>query len=102
MLALRHTLNLGPLSTKDDAWKLAKYFFTKFFRSCVYLAKNSQHTTQAQYKYVPMPDLSKSYFNKSVAEIDEALFEEYNIPQESRDFIRKNIQTRDESNIDIL
>lgn len=95
-------IEVGPFSTNTEAYKMAKYFFTKFFRGLLFLAKDSQCASKEKYKYVPMPDLSKPYFDKSVAEIDEALFEEYNIPQESREFIRKNIQTRDESNIDIL
>lgn len=95
-------LEFGAFDTKEEAHKMSKYFLTKFFRALLFLAKDSQRSTKEAYCYVPMPDLSKSYFDKSVAEIDEALFEEYNVPQESREFIRKNIQTRDESNIDIL
>lgn len=95
-------LEFGAFGTQEEAYKMSKYFLTKFFRALLFLGKDSQRSTKETYCYVPMPDLSKLYFNKSVAEIDEALFEEYNIPQEIREFIRKNIQTRDESNIDIL
>lgn len=82
--------------------KVAKYFLTKFFRTLLFLAKDSQNTAKDKYKYIPVPDLTKGYWSKSIAEIDEILFEEYNIPEESRKFIRENIQTRDESSIDIL
>lgn len=95
-------IEFGPFKSDEEARKMAKYFFTKFFRALLFLAKDSQNTAKEKYKFIPLPDLSKPYFNKSIAEIDEALFEEYNIPQEIREFIRKNIQTRDESNIDIL
>lgn len=95
-------IEFGPFKSDEEARKMAKYFFTKFFRALLFLAKDSQNTAKEKYKFIPLPDLSKPYFNKSIAEIDEALFEEYNIPQETREFIRKNIQTRDESNIDIL
>lgn len=95
-------IEFGPFKSDEEARKMAKYFFTKFFRALLFLAKDSQNTAKEKYKFIPLPDLSKPYFNKSIAEIDEALFEEYNIPQEIREFIRKNIQTRDEPNIDIL
>lgn len=95
-------LEFGTFNTQEEAYKMSKYFLTKFFRALLFLGKDSQRSTKEAYCYVPLPDLSKPYFDKSVAEIDEALFEEYNIPQESREFILKNIQTRDESNIDIL
>lgn len=95
-------IEFGPFKSGEETRKMAKYFLTKFFRALLFLAKDSQNTAKEKYKFIPLPDLSKPYFDKSVAEIDEALFEEYNIPQESREFIRKNIQTRDESNIDNL
>ena len=95
-------IEFGPFKSDEEARKMAKYFLTKFFRALLFLAKDSQNTAKEKYRFIPLPDLSKPYFNKSIAEIDEALFEEYNIPQEIREFIRKNIQTRDESNIDIL
>lgn len=95
-------IEFGPFKSDEETRKMAKYFLTKFFRALLFLAKDSQNTAKEKYKFIPLPDLSKPYFNKSVSEIDETLFEEYNIPQESREFIRKNIQTRDESNIDAL
>ena len=95
-------IEFGPYRSQEEAIKMAKYFFTKFFRTLLFLAKDSQNTAKDKYKYVPVPDLTKDYWNKSIAEIDEILFEEYKIPEESRQFIRDNIQTRDKSSIDIL
>ena len=95
-------IEFGPYRSQEEAIKMAKYFFTKFFRTLLFLAKYSQNTAKDKYKYVPVPDLTKDYWNKSIAEIDEILFEEYKIPEESRQFIRDNIQTRDKSSIDIL
>jgi long-subunit acyl-CoA synthetase (AMP-forming) len=37
--------------------------------------------------------------NKSIAEIDDYLFDKYNIPENVREFVKKNIQTRTEANI---
>ncbi len=81
---------------------MAKYFLTKFFRTLLFLAKDSQNAARDKYRYIPIPDLTNNYWEKTIAEIDEALFKEYKVPEESQQFIRDNIQTRDESNIDEL
>ncbi|MBQ9017579.1 Eco57I restriction-modification methylase domain-containing protein [Candidatus Saccharibacteria bacterium] len=101
-VCLETYMEFGAFKTKEETEKMAKYFFTKFFRALLFLAKDSQCASKEKYKFIPIPDLAKGYWSKSIAEIDEILFEEYNIPEESRRFIRENIQTRDESNIDIL
>lgn len=95
-------IEFGPLANQENAYKMAKYFLTKFFRACLFLAKTSQNTARDKYRYVPVPDFSQTFWQKKIAQIDEALFEQFQIPASSRDFIRKNFQTRDEHNIEIL
>lgn len=48
---------------------------------------------------VPSQDYFEDWWSKSIAEIDECLFKKYNVPSDIAEFVRKNIQTKDESNI---
>ena len=95
-------IQFGPFNTESEARKMSKYFMTKFFRALLFLGKDSQNTARDKYQFIPQPDLSKPYWSLPVDAIDEALFNQYGIPEQNRDFIRKNIQQRDESNVEIL
>ncbi len=95
-------IEFGPFSNHDETIKMAKYFMTKFFRALLFLAKDSQNTARDKYKYIPVPDLSLPFWQHTVADLDQALFDYYDIPHSSRDFILQNIQPRNESNIEIL
>lgn len=48
---------------------------------------------------VPIQDYSESWWDKSISEIDKELIKKYRIPNDIAEFIDKNIQTKDESNI---
>ena len=80
------------------AKKHAKYLLTNFVRALFFLNKFSQNSTRS-WGAVPMQDYSEPWWNLSIAEINEKLFDKYNIPQNVRDFINKNIQTKTEANI---
>jgi len=95
-------IEFGPFTNQAEALKMAKYFMTKFFRACLFLAKTSQNTARDKYRYVPLPDFSSKFWQKEISQIDETLFAEYQIPERSREFIRNNFQTRTKDNIDIL
>lgn len=91
-------LESGPFDTFDLAKKHAKYLMTKFCRALLYVNKFSQHSTSA-WGAIPIQDYHEDWWSKSIIEIDEHLFDKYNLPEEIRDFVRNNIQPRDESNI---
>lgn len=95
-------IEFGPFANQDDAFLMAKYFMTKFFRACLFLAKTSQNTARDKYCYVPLLDFGLDFWQKGIAKIDESLFEQFQIPVVSRDFIRQNFQDRSEENITIL
>ncbi len=88
----------GPFESYDKALYHAKYLMTKFARSLLFINKFSQHSTTAWYS-VAVQDFSESWWNKSISEIDEELFNKYNVPQNIRDFVKKNIQTKTIANI---
>lgn len=95
-------IEFGPFASQAETLSMAKYFLTKFFRACLFLAKTSQNTARNRYRYVPIPDFSKVYWQQDIDIIDEQLFDEFQVPDSSRDFIRCNFQTRSEDNIEIL
>jgi hypothetical protein len=71
---------------------------TQFARALLYVNKHSQHSTTS-WGAIPIQDYSESWWDKSIAEIDEELITKYNIPENIEKFIRKNIQVKTESNI---
>lgn len=91
-------LESGCFESLDKAQKHAKYLMTKFARAMLFVNKTSQHSTTA-WGDVPSQDYSENWWSKSIAEIDECLFKKYNVPSDIAEFVRKNIQTKDESNI---
>ena len=88
----------GCFDSIETAKKHAKYLLTKFARALLYVFKISQMSTNA-WGAVPVQDYSESWWNKSISEIDKELIKKYRIPNDIAEFIDKNIQTKDESNI---
>lgn len=91
-------LESGCFDTFAEAQKHAKYLMTKFARAMLFVNKTSQHSTTA-WGDVPSQDYSEDWWSKSIDEIDECLFRKYNVPVDVAEYVRKNIQTKDESNI---
>ena len=88
----------GPFNTFLNAKFYAKYLMTKFARALLFVNKYSQHSTTAWHA-IPQQDFSEDWWNLSIAEINEKLFDKYKVPKNIRDFVNKNIQPKDESNI---
>lgn len=88
----------GCFDSIETAKKHAKYLLTKFARALLYVFKISQMSTNA-WGAVPVQDYSESWWDKSISEIDKELIKKYRIPNDIAEFIDKNIQTKDESNI---
>lgn len=95
-------IEFGPFKNQDEAYHMAKYFMTKFFRALLYLAKTSQNTAKDKYRYIPVPNLSDEIFDLPISELDQALFTKYQVPAHSRKFILQNVQARNEKNIESL
>lgn len=89
----------GYVDTEIDAVFVAKYAFTKFFRALLSYYKISKHTSAEAFIAIPHQDFSEPWWNETIAQIDEHLFDKYNVPEDVRDYVRKNIQTRSEENI---
>ena len=89
----------GNFNSFSEAQKFAKYAMTKFARALLYVNKVSQQSSRSVWEAVPMQDFKEAWWNKTIAEIDEELFKKYSIDQKIIDFVKKNIQTKFETNI---
>jgi superfamily II DNA or RNA helicase len=88
----------GTYSTFEKASYHAKYLMTRFARALLYLNKYSQHSTTA-WGAVPVQDFKESWWTDTIDQIEERLFNKYNVPEDIRNFIRDNIQQKSEINI---
>lgn len=88
----------GPFDRHELAIWYAKYILTHFARGLLYVNKFSQHSTTAWHAVI-LQDFKEDWWNYSIEEIDNKLFEKYNIPTDIKEFCIKNIQTKTEINI---
>lgn len=88
-------LKIGPFETEIEAQNVIKYIKTKFFRTLVGIQKQTQHTTQKVYRFVPVQNFTQNSdinWNESIDSIDKQLYKKYNLSNKEIDFIEKNIQ----------
>lgn len=74
---------------------LTKYFKTKFARYMHSLSKPSQDSTSKTFRFVPLQDFTENSdidWTKSIDEIDEQLFNKYNLTEEERNHIKSSIK----------
>src|SRR5690625_1672735 len=74
---------------------LGKYLQTKFSRFLHSLAKGSQDATAKTYRFIPLQDFSNNSdidWSKPIIDIDEQLFEKYNLTSSERKYINNNIK----------
>lgn len=89
----------GVSENKEGAVYAAKYLLTKFLRAMLAINKKGKDATSENFQGVPSQDFHEEWWNGTIAEIDEHLFDKYNVPEPIRLFVRHNIQTRTEENI---
>ena len=88
-------LEIGPFEVSAEAANVIKYIKTKFFRTLVGIQKQTQHTTQKVYRFVPLQDFTENSdikWNETIDSIDKQLFIKYKLSKVEIDFIEKNIQ----------
>ena len=88
----------GPWSTEAEARNVCKYIKTKFFHFTIGLIKNTQHTTNKVYQFVPMQkfsDNSDINWDCNITEIDTQLYKKYNLTDEEISFIESMIKPMD-------
>jgi len=75
----------GPYKNKKEAENAISYIRTKFFHFLLSMRKNTQHTTQSTYSFIPTQDFSKSW-------TDEKLYKKYKLTKKEIDFIESMIR----------
>lgn len=79
----------------DSCKKIEKYLKTKFVRFLISIAKANQNGTKITYRFVPMQDFTENSdidWSNPIDNIDEQLFDKYNLSEEEREHIKKSIK----------
>ena len=88
-------ISMGRFNDGQSAEKLLRYLKTKFCRALLGTLKTTQHNSKATWANVPLQDFTSSSdidWSKSIAEIDEQLFDKYGLDEPERDFIRTKVK----------
>lgn len=87
-------LVVGPFDTRNEIENVAKYMKTQFFRFLVGLIKQ-KNMTKETYQLVPVQDFTQNSdinWQTSISELDEQLYEKYNLTQDEINFIKNMIK----------
>jgi hypothetical protein len=88
-------LVVGKCSTTFEVDALYKYMISKFFRFLLLQAVSSINLSKDKFGFIPLQDFtSKSDIDwtKSIEEIDNQLYDKYNLDEKEREFIEKMIK----------
>ena len=88
-------ISVGKLATLQEAEGLLKYLKTRFCRALLSILKVTQDNKRATWAFVPLQDFTSSSdidWSKSIAEIDEQLFDKYGLDEQERNFIRTKVK----------
>lgn len=80
---------------KNTANNIEKYLKTKFVRFLISIAKANQNGTRMTYRFIPLQDFTTTSdidWTKSIEEIDEQLFNKYNLSDEEKKHIKNSIK----------
>ena len=87
--------SIGNFETVVEAENVQKYTKTKFARALLGIKKVTQENTAKVWEHVPLQDFTSSSdidWSKSIAEIDEQLFDKYGLDEQERNFIRTKVK----------
>ena len=79
----------------QEAERLLKYLKTRFCRALLSILKVTQDNKRATWVFVPLQNFTSSSdidWSKSIAEIDEQLFDKYGLDEQERNFIRTMVK----------
>ena len=88
-------ISIGNFKELNEAESCKKYIQTKFARALLGVLKVTQSLTKDVWAYVPLQDFAPSSdidWSKSIAEIDEQLFDKYGLDEQERNFIRTKVK----------
>ena len=88
-------IGIGAVETVEEANAILRYIKTRFVRALLGILKGTQDNPPERWAYVPLQDFTTSSdidWSKSIAEIDEQLFDKYGLDELERDFIRTKVK----------
>ena len=88
-------ISIGNFEDRAQAENCRLYVCSKFARTLLNVLKTTQDITPQKWKYVPLQDFTSSSdidWSKSIAEIDEQLFDKYGLDEQERIFIRTKVK----------
>lgn len=88
-------ISIGSFNTRQEAEAAFKYIKSKFARCLLGVLKITQDNPPDKWRFVPLQDFTTSSdidWSKSVAEIDEQLFDKYGLDEQERNFIRTKVK----------
>ena len=88
-------IGVGNVDTQAEAEAILKYIKSKFARTMLGILKVTQNNAKPTWAYVPLQDFTPSSdidWSKSIAEIDEQLFDKYGLDEQERNFIRSKVK----------
>ena len=88
-------ISIGNFENKAHAEHCKLYICSKFARALLNVLKTTQDITPQKWKYVPLQDFTSPSdidWDKSIADIDEQLFNKYGLNEQERNFIRNKVK----------
>ncbi len=88
-------IGFGSFDNELEAQNLYKYITSKFARVLLGIKKVTQGNKAETWEHVPLQDFTPSSdidWSKSIAEIDEQLFDKYGLDEQERNFIRTKVK----------
>lgn len=99
-IATETFLECGCYDDIMKAKKMAKYLMSRFARALLLCYKLNQNMSSKSFTSVPVQRFTEDFWNSdNIDDIDEGLFDKYDVPEDIREFVRKNIQKKNIDNI---
>lgn len=89
-------ISIGSFETEFEGTAALKYIKTKFARTMLGILKITQDNNKDTWLNVPFQDFTRNSdidWSRSIAEIDQQLYEKYNLDGIERDFIENKVKT---------
>lgn len=95
VVATETFLLIGPFDCEIEQRNCLKFTQTNFFKVLLFFGKGTMHVTQSVFCYIPLQNFTSSSdidWSRTIAEIDQQLYDKYELTTEERTFIEKLIK----------
>ena len=88
-------LLIGPFDTKQEQMNCYNYINTSFFKVLLYFGRGTMQVSQEVFRFIPLQDFTSSSdidWSKSISEINQQLYDKYDLSTDEIAFIEKMIK----------